>query len=62
MNPQQQYNFFTDLPFTSVVVVLKQLLKQDDGIEIFDRLFNMHNYHIINCLLLAQNKKSLCLM
>ena len=62
MDPQNQYNSFTNLPYQTVIVILKKLLKQDDGIEIFDRLFNMHNYHIINCLLLAQNKKSLCLM
>jgi len=29
MDPQNQYNFFTDLPYKTVVLMLKRLLKQD---------------------------------
>ena len=59
-----QYNFFRDLPYQNIIVMLKQLLKQDDGIQIFDRLLNTQNFNLINCLFQAQpeNKKSLCLM
>jgi surface protein len=45
-----------------IIVMIKQLLKQTDGIEIFDKLLNTPNFHLINCLFAAQNKKSLCLM
>ena len=55
-------NFFRNMPYQNIIVMIKQLLKQTDGIEIFDRLLNTPNFHLINCLFAAQNKKSLCLM
>ena len=55
-------NFFRNMPYQNIIVMIKQLLKQTDGIEIFDMLLNTQNFHLINCLFAAQNKKSLCLM
>jgi surface protein len=56
------FNFFTRLPYQTIIEILKQLLNQENGIEIFDRLLNTPNFHLINCLFAAKNKKSLCLM
>jgi surface protein len=50
------------LPKDILIVTLNSLLKQERGIEIFDILFNIGNFNLIDCLFLAQNKKSLCLI
>ena len=58
------FNFFRHLPYQTIIEILKQLLNQENGIEIFDRLLNTPNFNLINCLFQAQpeNKKTLCLM
>ena len=60
-----QNDFFLQLehlPKDILIVTLNSLLKQERGIEIFDTLFNIGNFKLIDCLFLAQNKKSLCLI
>jgi surface protein len=60
-----QNDFFLELehlPKDILIVTLNSLLKQERGIEIFDTLFNIGNFKLIDCLFLAQNKKSLCLI
>ena len=60
-----QNDFFLQLehlPKDILIVTLNSLLKQEIGIEIFDTLFNIGNFNLIDCLFLAQNKKSLCLI
>ena len=58
------FNVFTHLPYQTIIEILKPLLNQENGIEIFDRLLNTPNFNLIDCAFQAQpeNKKSLCLM
>ena len=51
-----------ELPFQLLVFSFKQLLKQNDGIENYERLLNKRNWKLINSLFDARDKKSLCLM
>ena len=53
---------FTELPYDATTVILQRVLKEEDGIQKFDGLFNIANFNLINCLFGAQNKKSLCLV
>ena len=62
MNVQYTLGLLEILPKDVLIVTLKRLLKKERGIEIFDILFNIDNFDLIDCLFLAQNKKSLCLM
>ena len=63
-DPDVNFNVFTHLPYQTIIVMIKQLLNQENGIEIFDRLLNTPNFNLIDCAFQAQpeNKKSLCLM
>ena len=61
-NQNANNNLLENLPYQMVVVAIKQLLKQENGIEIFDTLLNIGDFRLIDYLFLAQNKKSLCLM
>ena len=62
MNVQDNLGLLEILPKDILIVTLNSLLKQENGIEIFDSLFNIGNFNLIDCLFLAQNKKSLCLI
>ena len=62
MNTQDNLGLIENLPKDVLIVTLNRILKQENGIEIFDILFNIGNFNLIDCLFLAQNKKSLCLM
>jgi len=56
----QSQNFFSGLPCETLIEILKQLLNQENGIEVFDRLLNTQNYKLIDCAFQAQpeNKKA----
>ena len=62
MNTQDNLGLIENLPKDVLIVTLNRILKQENGIEIFDILFNIGNFNLIDCLFLAQNKKSLCLL
>jgi hypothetical protein len=62
MNFQDNLGLLENVPKDVLIVTLNGILKQENGIEIFDSLFNIGNFKLIDCLFLAQNKKSLCLL
>jgi hypothetical protein len=53
-------DFFTKLPYQTIIMMIKQLLKETDGNQILDRLLNIENFKLISCCLFY--KKSLCLI
>ena len=58
----QEVKELTNLPHQAITRILQKVLKEKDGIEKFDGLFNIANFNLINCLFAAQNTKSLCLV
>lgn len=63
MNRDEEFlNQLKNLPFPILVQIMRYLLKQQNGIEMYEILLNTTNFNIINCLFAAKNKPSLCLM
>jgi surface protein len=63
-------SLITSLNHQNLIKLLKETLKLDEGIEIYEKLLNVpidfdleeKDFKLINCLFLAKDRKSLCLM
>lgn len=63
-------SLITALNYQNLIQLLKETLKLDEGIEIYEKLLNVpidfdleeKDFKLINCLFLAKDRKSLCLM